>query len=53
MAACGDMKVTYNEWDWNVEMNCASYIGLLAHSCMNSETNSFHGVSIELGLHHS
>ena len=41
MAACGDTKVSYNEWDWIVEMNRASYIGLLAHSCMESEEYHF------------
>ena len=41
VAARGDTEVTYNEWDWIVEMNCASYIRLLAHSCMNSEEYHF------------
>ncbi len=48
MAACGDTKVTYNEWASIVEMNSASYIGLLAHSCMNSE--EYHFMASALGL---
>ena len=38
MVACGDTELSYNQWDWIVvEMNCASYIELLAHSCMSNE----------------
>ncbi len=35
VASCGDTELTYNEWDWTVGMNRASYIELLAHSCMS------------------
>ena len=41
MAACGDTGLACNQWDWIAEMDCGSYIGLLAHSCMNSEEYHF------------
>ena len=41
VAFCGDAELTYNGCDWTMGMNRASYIDLLAHSCMGSEEYHF------------